>query len=227
MRLLLADQLMLLAFSPGNGRLRMGARSHLGAGLGGAVLTELALRGSIAMEPGRRPAGRLRVRPLGPLAGEPFLDAMAARIQAAKPRTLTWWIRRGLADVHGQVLARLTGAGVVTTTGTLRRHSYLVYPQARDEAVARLQLALLTDPARVAGLWAADPWSASLASLAFACRVLEIGWLPRDHRRLAKANLRVIRGADPIGQAVSAVVEQARRSQTATVTPVMTITSFG
>jgi len=66
----------------------------------------------------------------------------------------------------------------------------------------------------VAGLWTADPWSASLASLAFSCRILEVGWLPRDQRRLARANVRAVRATDPIGQAVFDVIEQARRAKT-------------
>ena len=213
MRLLLADQLMLLAFSAGSGRLRLGPRSHLTAGLAGAVLTDLALRGSITIDQ-RRPAARKnRVQATGSPAREPFLDSLAASVQAQRPRTLGWWIRSGFPGLHGQVLARLSAAGLVTTSrGMLRRRSYLAYPQAQAEALDRVQGVVLADPALAAGLWSSDPWSAGLASLAFACHVIEIRWLPRDQRRTAKANLRVIRGNDPIGQAVFDLVEQARQS---------------
>ena len=212
-QLLLADQLMLLAFSAGNGRLRMGPRSCLPAGLAGAVLTDLALRGSIAVDQRRLHARKNRVQVTGSPAREPFLDALAASVRAQRPRTLGWWIRSGFPGLHGQVLARLSAAGLVTTShGMLRRPSYLAYPQVQGDALQRVQSAVLADPARAAGLWASDPWSASLTSLAFACHVMEVRWLPRDQRRLAQANVRVIRGSDPIGQAVSDLVEQARRS---------------
>jgi hypothetical protein len=214
LRLLLADQLVMLAFSPGDGRLRTRSHSYLTSGLAGAVLTELALRGCVAVEPGRGRAGRYQVRPLSAAAGDPFLDAMAARIRAERPRPLSWWIKRGLADAYAQVLHRLRATGMVTTTrGALRKHNYLAYPQAQAEAYARLQQALLANPARVTGLWTTDPWSASLVSLAFACHVMEVRWLPRDQRGIAKTNLRLIQGSDPIGQAVAYLVEQSRAAR--------------
>jgi hypothetical protein len=214
--LLLADQLLMLAFSPGDGRLRGGPRSHLSAGLAGAVLTELALLGCVAVEPGRGRPTRYQVLARPASAGEPFLDAMAARVRAERPRPLSWWIKRGMADSYAQVLGRLRAAGLVTAArGALRQHNYLANPQPQADAYARVQQALLADPARVAGLWTADPWSAGLVSLAFACHVMEIRWLPRDQRRIAKTNLRLIQSSDPIGLAVSYLVEQARRSASA------------
>lgn len=218
-RLLLADQLFVLAFSPGDRRLRTSMRSHLTFGLAGAVLTELALRACVAVDPGRGRAARYQVRALpvaSAAAGDPFLDAMAARIRAERPRPLSWWLKRGLSDSYAQVLHRLSATGMVTTTrDALRKHNYLAYPQAQAEAYGRLQQALLANPAQVNGLWAKDPWSASLVSLAFACHVMEVKWLPRDQRQIAKTNLRLIQGSDPIGLAVAYLVEQARRSNTA------------
>jgi hypothetical protein len=69
----------------------------------------------------------------------------------------------------------------------------------------------LRRPARAAALWTADPWSASLTSLAFACRVLQTGRLPRGQRQAAKASL-AVRRPDPVGQAVAALVDQGGRS---------------
>jgi hypothetical protein len=216
MRLLLPEQLMLLAFGPWNGRLRVGLRlrPYLEAALAGAVLTELALRGSIAIEPRPGPARKFGVRVTALPAGEPFLDAVTAQVGAQKPRMLGWWIRRGLPGMSRLVLDRLTAAGLVTTTrGAVRRHSRLSCPQPRGAVLAQVQQVLVADPAWVAGLWTTDPRSASLASLAFSCRVLEVGWLPRDQRRLARANLRAIRASDPIGQAVCDIIAEARRTQ--------------
>jgi hypothetical protein len=215
-RLLLAEQLMLLAFSPGNGRLRVGLsqRPYLEAGLAGAVLTELALLRSVAVEPRRAPARKLRVSVTASPAGDPFLDAMAARVRAEKPRPLGWWISKGLPGLRRVMLDRMVAAGLVTTRrGVLRRHSELAWPQARAEVDARLQRVLLADPARVTAVWAADPRSASLASLAVGCGIFDTRWLPRDQRRVAKATLRALRAQDPIGEAVSDTVQRAKRTQ--------------
>jgi Golgi phosphoprotein 3 (GPP34) len=212
-RLLLPEQLMLLAFAPWNGRLRVGLRlrPYLQVALAGAVLTELALRGSIAVVPRLGRTRTFRVRIAASPAGEPFLDAVTARVRAEKPRTLGWWIRKGLPGLHRLMLDRLTAAGLVTTTrGLVRRQSHLSWPQARADVFARVHPVLLADPARAAGLWTADPQSASLASLACSCRVVEVGWLPRDQRRLARANLRAVRDWDPIGQAVFDIIEETR-----------------
>jgi Golgi phosphoprotein 3 (GPP34) len=216
-RLLLPEQLMLLAFSPWDGQLHVGMRlrPYLEVALAGAVLTELALRGSIAVDPGRGRARKFGVRVTASPAGEPFLDAVTARVRAEKPRHLGWWIRRGLPGMHRLMLDRLTAAGLVTTTkGVMRRLSRLSWPQARAGVLTQVQQVLLADPAWVARLWATNPRPASLASLAFSCRVLDVGsLLPRDQRRLARANLRAIRATDPIGQAVFEIIEQARRTQ--------------
>jgi hypothetical protein len=215
-RLLLAEQLMLLAFRDSGGRLVPGARSYLRVGLPGAVLAELALRHSVVIEESRSPAGKRRVLTLPGRSGDPLLDNVAAWSQAEKPRKLAWWIKNASrSGLHGQVLDRLSAAGLVTTShGTFMRRSRLVSPAARADAAARVEQVLLADPARAVALWTADPWSASLTSLAFACGVLQVRWLPRGQRRAAKANLAVIRRTDPIGQAVAALVDQARRSGT-------------
>jgi hypothetical protein len=215
-RLLLAEQLMLLAFQDSGRRPVRGARSYLRVGLPGAVLAELALRHSVVIGQSPSAAGKRPVLALPQRTGDPLLDTMAAWIEASKPRKLAWWIKNGShSGLHGQVLDRLSAAGLVTTSpGPLRRRSRLVSPAARADAAARVEQALLADPARAAALWTADPWSASLTSLAFACRVLQVRWLPRDQRQSAKANLAVIRRTDPVGQAVAALVYQGGRSGT-------------
>jgi hypothetical protein len=226
LRLLLAEQLMLLAFTGGNGRLRLGPRSYLALGLAGAVLTELALRGSIALDTGRASARKNQVMATASPPGEPFLDGLAASISAHRVRTAGWWIKHGFPGLHGQVLARLSAAGLVTTSRELlRRRSYLTAGRARADLLELVQRTVLTDPALASGLWSADPWPAGLTSLTFACRVMEISWLPREQRRVAKANLRVIRASDPVGRAVSDLVEQARRSGTTGTGSIFTASS--
>jgi hypothetical protein len=213
-RLLLAEHLMLLAFQDPGGRPARGARSCLRVGLPGAVLAELALGRSVVIEESLSAAGQRRVLALPGRSGDPLLDAVAAWIEASKPHQLAWWIKNGSrSGLRGQVLERLSAAGLVATVpGAFRRRSRLVSPAARADAAARVERALLADPARAAALWTADPWSASLTSLAFACQVLQVRWLPRGQRQAAKANLGVIRRADPIGQAVAAFAHQGGRS---------------
>jgi hypothetical protein len=213
-RLLLAEQLMLLAFRDSGGRPVRGARSYLRVGLPGAVLAELALRHSVAIEESPSAAGKRRVLALPGRCGDPLLDAMAAWIEAEKPRGLAWWIKNGSrSGLRVQVLGRLSAAGLITTSpSAFGRRSRLVSPAARADVAARVDQALLADSARAAAVWTADPWSASLTSLAFACRVLQVRWLPHGQRRTAQANLAVIRRTDPIGQAVAALVYQGGRS---------------
>jgi hypothetical protein len=205
----LAEQLMLLAF-PADGPLRMGPSSYLSAGLVGAVLTELTIRGCVAIEPRGRTAGRCRVVALGPRTGDPFIDGLVDRITAQPPNTLSWWIRRGAnrSALHAEVLARLTAQGLVTTSrGLLRSHSRLVSPAVRADPADRMRRSLLIDPTRAGQLWSSDPGSASLVSLAFACRaVTGFGWLPRPQRAGARAVVKALRSTDPIGQAVAAFV---------------------
>ena len=205
----LAEQLMLLAF-PAAGPLRMGPGSYLSAGLVGAVLTELTFNRCVAIERQGRSAGRYRVVALGPSTGDPLLDGLAARIAAQPSNTLNWWIRRGAnrSALHAELLARLTARGlVITTRGLLRSRSRLVSPAARADPADRLQRSLLIDPVQAGQLWSSDPSSASLTSLAFACRaVTGVGWLPRPQRAAARAVVKAIRSTDPIGQAVAAFV---------------------
>jgi hypothetical protein len=206
-RPLLAEQLMVLAFSPGDWRLRMGSGSFLSAGLVGAVFTELTLRQCIAID------GRGKCRIAGPPSGDRLLDDVRGWIQAEKPRALLWWIKgRARPWLHGQVLDRLVASGMVRTSrGAFRQRSYLAYPQARAELVARVHQALLTNPAQAGQLWATDPWTASLTSLAFASEVISgFGWLPREQRKAARAGLNAIRSTDPVGQAVAAAVRALR-----------------
>lgn len=208
-RALLAEQLMLLAF-PGEGPLRMGPGSYLSAGLVGAVLTELTFSRCVAIEQHGRSAGRYRVVALGPSTGDPLLDGLAGLIAAQPANTLSWWIKRGAnrSALHAELLARLTAQGLVTTArGLLRSRSRLVSPAARADPAGRLQRSLLIDPAQAGQLWSSDPGSASLTSLAFACRAVSgVGWLPRPQRAAARAAVKAIRSTDPIGQAVAAFV---------------------
>jgi hypothetical protein len=213
-RLLLAEQLMLLAFQDSGGRPVRGARSYLRVGLPGAVLAELALRHTVVIPESPPAAGKRRVLASPGRSGDPLLDTMAAWIEAEQPRSLAWWIKYGSrSGLRGQVLDRLSAAGLVTTSpGAFGRRSRLASPAARATVAARVEQALLAGPARAAALWTADPWSASLTSLAFACRVLQVRWLPRGQRQAAKASLAVIRRSDPIGQAVAALVHEGGRS---------------
>jgi hypothetical protein len=213
-RLLVAEQLMLLAFSGGDGRLRMPARRYLPMGLAGAVLAELALRRGISLAPGKSPEKQLVVG-MPPGTGDPLLDGIGTQVLAERSRSLAWWIRR-LSGVQGQVAGRLMASGlVVSRRGVFGKRLELTQPAAHADMAARVRQALLAGPA-AAGLWVTDPWSASLTSLAFGCGVINgFDWLPREQRKAAKASLQAIRGTDPIGLAVASVVARARKSEAA------------
>ena len=71
-RLLLAEQLMLLAFQDAGGRPVQRARSYLRVGLPGAVLAEIALRHSVVIEESPSAVAVIRAVPIG--------QAVAARV---------------------------------------------------------------------------------------------------------------------------------------------------
>jgi hypothetical protein len=229
-RLLVAEQLMLLAFSAGDGRLHASARRYLPMGLAGAVLTELALRRGISLTPGRSPE-KQQVAGTPTATGDPLLDGVGAQVLAEPSRTLAWWIRRlSKSGIQGPVSGRLMASGLVENTrGIVSRRLQLTQPAAHADVAARVRQALLAGPAMAAPagpagmpgpwsahLWVTDPGSASLTSLAFACGVINgFNWLPREQRKVAKANLQAIRGTDPIGLAVAILVDRARRNQQA------------
>jgi hypothetical protein len=224
-RLLVAEQLMLLAFSGSDGRLRMPARHYLPVGLAGAVLAELALRRAISLAPGKSPEKQLVVG-MPPGTGDPLLDGIGAQVLAERSRPLAWWIRR-LSGVQGQVAGRLMASGlVVSRRAVFGKRLELTQPAAHADMVARVRQVLLAGPAGAAGpwsasLWVTDPSSASLTSLAFGCGVINgFNWLPREQRKAAKASLQAIRGTDPIGLAVASVVARARKSEAAAASSV-------
>lgn len=220
---------MLLAFSAGDGRLRLPARRYLPMGVAGAVLTELALRQGISIDPQGRSPDKLLVAGTPPGTGDPLLDGVGAQVLAEPSRTLAWWIRRlSRSGVQGQVVSRLMASGLVESTrGFLGRRPQLTQPAAHADMVARVRQALLAGPAAAAGpaavagpwsasLWVTDPWSASLTSLGFGCGAINgFAWLPREQRKAAKASLQAIRASDPIGLAVAIVVDRARSAQAA------------
>jgi len=72
-RLLLAEQLMLLAFQDAGGRPVQRARSYLRVGLPGAVLAEIALRHSVVIE--ESPSAVAVIRRAVPIG-----QAVAARV---------------------------------------------------------------------------------------------------------------------------------------------------
>jgi Golgi phosphoprotein 3 (GPP34) len=87
-QLQVAGQLMLLAFSPGDGRLHSAVRHNPPMGVAGAILAELAIHRTIGIDPRGGHAEKHRVLAMGPGTGDPLLDSTAAQIQAHPPRTL-------------------------------------------------------------------------------------------------------------------------------------------
>ncbi|MFI6265765.1 GPP34 family phosphoprotein [Micromonospora sp. NPDC051006] len=159
--LTLADELALLSYDDG-GVNQLGAL-HLGYGLAGALLLELALAGRLSVTDERLTA--IGADPLG----VPLLDEALARIAADDERRRPKdWISRLARDLPDRVLDGLVGAGV------LRRESDRVlwvfprtrYPSPSGTEPAVETLARQRMVAAVATDGPVEPRTAALVSLA-------------------------------------------------------------
>ena len=113
--------------------------------------------------------------------------------------------RDGRLRDRGRSGFRVALAGAVLTELAIR--GALTVNERRVTATRRVQRAVQGDPGQAAGLWATDPWSAGLASLAGACGLLPVSGGSRPQRRAERASLDAIRAADPIGRTVAAIIK--------------------
>ncbi|MBO3746005.1 GPP34 family phosphoprotein [Streptosporangiaceae bacterium NEAU-GS5] len=109
MSLLIAEELVLLAYRPDTGRLGIGS-VELEAAVAGGVLAELVLGGRIALD-----GGRIVVTDPTP-PGDEELDAALARLAAhPKARKPEWWVGRLKSrKLRGRLLDRLIARGILT-----------------------------------------------------------------------------------------------------------------
>src|SRR5215210_5657605 len=157
--MLMPEQLLLLALDPEKGRAGLGKKDALGPGLCGALVSELALRSTVAVAEGR--AVVVDDRP----TGDDLLDEVVGLLaeDGRRNRTLKRQlkgVRRGLGDVVGCVGRRLVAAGMVQeehsrVAGIIPATRYpLVAPAARRELREEVRAWLDDDPSSDA---AADP----------------------------------------------------------------------
>lgn len=123
MTTIIAEEVLLLAYSEDEGRLLVGS-SELDAALGGSLLAELAVNGRIDL-------ADKRVTVLDPTPlGDEELDGVLARMAAdPRKRKPEWWISRfQTTKLRKRLLTRLTGRGVL---GEEQRKVLGVFPSTR------------------------------------------------------------------------------------------------
>ncbi len=207
--MLVAEQLLLLALDPKKGRAGLGRKDALGPGLCGALVSELALRNTVAVAEGR--AVVVDDRP----TGDDLLDNVVGLLaqDGGRGRTLKRQlkgVRRGLGDVVGCVGQRLAAAGMVReehsrVAGIIPATRYpLVAPLARLELREEVRAWLAGEP-RGAGV---DTGTACLVALLGACQLLGSVTDGLAERRRASARAKAAMEGNPSARAVKAIVDE-------------------
>ncbi|MBO0876915.1 MAG: GPP34 family phosphoprotein [Pseudonocardia sp.] len=205
---LIAEQLLLLAYRP-DGTAR-GKGIELDMGLGGALLTELALSGHVEL-------GEREVRAIGgrPRPEHPVLATALAEIEV-KARRPTACVTRLSRGARRELLAGLVERGVLTEEPRRvfglfpGRRFPIADPAPREEALGRLRAAVV-EGARP------DRRTAALAGLIHAVGLVRRVF-PDDDQRAVKTRLKEIADGDWAAGAVRKAVRAARAATAATVT---------
>jgi hypothetical protein len=212
--MLLAEELLVLALDPVEGRPPLGKGDALELGLCGALLCELVLGEKVALG-----GDRVEVADAGP-TGDELLDEVLCVVgnDAGRPRKLKGCVKaldRRLGNVRGRIAGRLVGSGVL---GEERRRGAGIVPVTRYPVLDRETQRRLQG--EVHGWVAAasspiDPRLASLVALLGACRLL--GTVSRDkaERRRASARARAAIEENPTARAVRAIIEEVQAAAAA------------
>lgn len=212
MELSLAEQLLLIAFDPEQGRTSHRADPALGFGLGGAVAMDLVLRDAASLQNGKLEAGSP--------TGDPILDDALDRIRAERrPRDLKHWVKAltgRSVRLRSRLLQRLVEKGVLTARRErvlglfeVERHT-LADPAPRADLVGNVRQALLSDAA-------AEPRTASLIALMSSCGLVD-RVVPKEERSAARARAKAIASGDLGSRAVSSAVADVQAAVMAGVT---------
>lgn len=202
----LAEDLVLLAIDPYDGRVRR--RGELSLGLMAGELGALA-------EAGRIDASSRRIVLTGQAdltTGDPDLDAALARLAAAsRPPWLINWVftpRPGIVDSY---LARLAATGVVSRQGGARLARWLIVDGSRLSAV-RARLDAVALDSRQGNTAQLDSAQLALAGLVDATR-LSRDLYPGRGNRAVRRHLGQIAGtqwtANAVSQAIASAVAMA------------------
>jgi hypothetical protein len=198
--MLLAEELLLLALDPDKGTVPLGCQDYVKVGLSGALLAELALRGSIVVDDGR-------VVVSGDLPAEPVLAAAAAFLGGDAKGWPAKKAVQKLDKALGGVWARLVDP--LIEAGVLDRDKAGPLSVTRHPVLDTAAHAALLDGIRAAaaGTGPLDPRHAVLLALAGPCRLLERVAPERSQRRAAKARIKDATEQAPFGPEVKKVID--------------------
>jgi len=207
--MLLAEELALVAIKADSGRHEIGTRDALNACLGGLLLSELLMEGTVG--PGDRD-DRIVVTG-GPTASSPTLAAAASVVDEKGPKikAVLSHMSRGLEERLGTgtwdtVVAGLVDAGVVgaASGGRLPRHP-IVDAGARDAIISRLRAATSSDGP-------IEPRTALVLSMTGPASLLEVVAPERSARKHARNRIdHALDGSnlEPFGKIVRRLIEEA------------------
>ena len=205
--MLLAEELLLLAFDSDEGRPPLGKGDALKPGLSGALLCELALRGKVSVAD-----DRVEVVDRSP-TGDDLLDEVLGLLgegggRRKKVKGQVKALARSLGKVRDRVARRLVAGGTLSEE---RRHAAGLVPVARYPVADRGMHQRLRDEVR---RWVnddsapPDPRLATLVALLGACQLLGAISDDRAERRRASARARAAMKDNPAARAVKAIVEE-------------------
>ncbi len=204
MTLTLAEQLLLIATNDEKGSLLMAGSTAVPFGIAGALLLELTIAKRLLWQD-RRLLVVDHASVDDALADE-ALDIIAS---ARKARTAEYWvtrIARKIKRIDRRVFEQLVGKGILTQ---VEKHflwviPYQRYPE-RDPRPEHQVREMLYDT--ISGRIAPTERVLALLSLVHACGLLQ-EIVPKGERRSAKKAVKVLLESEPVGKAVSAVVQE-------------------
>ena len=222
---LIAEDLLLVLLDPESGKLRH--TTYLDAGLGGALLMELAMAGAVDVEKGTGLWARARVRPVAGTAAMPDPVLHEAMLEvSAKERTAQDLVGRLGKRRRDLLLGRLERRGVLrchtdSLLGIFPRSRWTALDarragESRRRATEALVLGVLPDQ-RTAAL------VALLSSLGLAAKVVEhdglsTGEVKQRAKLIADGNWAAKAVKDAVAAAQAAVAASATIAVTATTT---------
>ena len=201
----LYEEMFLLTIDEEKGTILSTAQSNLPYGLAGALLTELALRGKLQINP------RHRVEVLDAnQTGDNFLDETLQEILAAEqPRKIGYWINKLSEDykkISKRLAERLAQEGIVTLED--KRMLWVIPCPGFPEPCGSAKYWIKT---RLRKMALADP-EANLQDLALLNLVQSLDWFglifTQDERKLAARHLHGLLVSLAMNNSVAQTIEE-------------------